>query len=137
MIYYNENDILIRDLAESDAETLLAGLGVDSSLFYNLMADLDAKVKIKVLLAQALFGNPDILLLDDTNIYLFRRNLEPIIYHCLNLFVNKFLFHRKKSLPELKYLIKYYKEKEGNIGMTEIKNQISEIFFIFNSKESN
>ena len=72
----------------------------------------------------------DILLLDDTNIYLFRRNLEPIIYHCLNLFVNKFLFHRKKSLPELKYLIKYYKEKEGNIGMTEIKNQISEIFFI-------
>ena len=51
--------------AESDAETLLAGLGVDSEYYYTLMGDLDAKLKIKVLLAQALFGNPDILLLDE------------------------------------------------------------------------
>ena len=51
--------------AEADAETLLAGLGVDSSCFYKLMGELDAKIKIKVLLAQALFGNPDILLLDE------------------------------------------------------------------------
>ena len=51
--------------AESDAETLLAGLGVDQNCYYKLMGELDAKVKIKVLLAQALFGNPDILLLDE------------------------------------------------------------------------
>lgn len=51
--------------AESDAETLLAGLGVDSKYFYSKMSDLDAKVKVKVLLAQALFGNPDVLLLDE------------------------------------------------------------------------
>ena len=51
--------------AESDAETLLSGLGVDQDAFYMLMQDLDAKIKIKVLLAQALFGNPDILLLDE------------------------------------------------------------------------
>ena len=51
--------------AESDAESLLSGLGVPSELFYELMGDLDAKIKIKVLLAQALFGNPDILLLDE------------------------------------------------------------------------
>ena len=51
--------------AESDAESLLAGLGVDSECYYMLMSDLDAKIKIKVLLAQALFGNPDILLLDE------------------------------------------------------------------------
>lgn len=51
--------------AESDAESLLAGLGVDSSYFQTLMQDMDAKIKIKVLLAQALFGNPDILLLDE------------------------------------------------------------------------
>ena len=51
--------------AESDAETLLAGLGVDSKYFYSQMSDLDAKVKVKVLLAQALFGNPDVLLLDE------------------------------------------------------------------------
>ena len=51
--------------AESDAESLLSGLGVPSDYFYSLMGDLDAKLKIKVLLAQALFGNPDILLLDE------------------------------------------------------------------------
>lgn len=51
--------------AESDASSLLNGLGVDSSLHYSLMKDLDGKQKVKVLLAQALFGNPDILLLDE------------------------------------------------------------------------
>ena len=51
--------------AESDAESLLNGIGVDSSYHHSLMGELDAKLKIKVLLAQALFGNPDILLLDE------------------------------------------------------------------------
>jgi len=51
--------------AESDAESLLSGLGVSDEYFYSLMGELDAKIKIKVLLAQALFGNPDILLLDE------------------------------------------------------------------------
>ncbi len=51
--------------AESDAATLLNGLGIDSEYHYELMGTLDAKIKIKVLLAQALFGNPDILLLDE------------------------------------------------------------------------
>ena len=51
--------------AESDAVTLLNGIGVDQEYHYMLMKDLDAKLKIKVLLAQALFGNPDILLLDE------------------------------------------------------------------------
>lgn len=51
--------------AESDAATLLNGLGVSDEFHYELMGSLDAKIKIKVLLAQALFGNPDILLLDE------------------------------------------------------------------------
>ncbi len=51
--------------AESDAANLLNGLGISPDFHYSLMADLDAKLKIKVLLAQALFGNPDILLLDE------------------------------------------------------------------------
>lgn len=51
--------------AESDAATLLNGLGVSDGYHYELMGSLDAKIKIKVLLAQALFGNPDILLLDE------------------------------------------------------------------------
>ncbi len=51
--------------AESDAATLLNGLGVDTEYHYMLMKDLDGNQKVKVLLAQALFGNPDILLLDE------------------------------------------------------------------------
>ena len=51
--------------AESDAGRILQGLGVDSELHYNLMADTDPRLKVKVLLAQALFGNPDVILLDE------------------------------------------------------------------------
>ena len=51
--------------AESDAATLLNGLGVDTEFHYTQMADLTGRMKVKVLLAQALFGNPDILLLDE------------------------------------------------------------------------
>ena len=51
--------------AESDAASLLSGLGIDESLHYRLMKDLSGKEKVKVLLAQALFGKPDNLLLDE------------------------------------------------------------------------
>lgn len=51
--------------AESDAANLLSGLGVKESLHYTLMKDLNAKEKVRVLLAQALFGKPDNLLLDE------------------------------------------------------------------------
>ncbi len=81
-VYYNKTDFTEEDgvklaelegefaemngwEAESDAATLLNGLGIDNMYHYELMGSLDAKIKIKVLLAQALFGNPDILLLDE------------------------------------------------------------------------
>ncbi len=51
--------------AEGNAETLLADIGVNKKYFDTLMKDIDSKLKVKVLLAQALFGNPDILLLDE------------------------------------------------------------------------
>ena len=51
--------------AESDAATLLNGLGIETDLHYAQMADLNGSQKVKVLLAQALFGNPDILILDE------------------------------------------------------------------------
>ena len=51
--------------AESDAATLLNGLGIETELHYETMKDLDGPKKVKILLAQALFGNPDILLLDE------------------------------------------------------------------------
>ncbi len=51
--------------AESDAATLLNGLGIETDLHYKMMSELPAAQKVKVLLAQALFGNPDVLLLDE------------------------------------------------------------------------
>ena len=61
--------------AESDAATLLNGLGIETDLHYKMMSDLKASEKVKVLLAQALFGNPDILLLDEPTNHL---DLEAI-----------------------------------------------------------
>jgi len=51
--------------AESDAAALLSGLGIDEAHHYSLMKDLAGNQKVRVLLAQALFGNPDILILDE------------------------------------------------------------------------
>ncbi len=51
--------------AESDASKLIQGLGLDESVLYSQMSSLDGNEKVKVLLAQALFGNPDIILLDE------------------------------------------------------------------------
>ena len=51
--------------AESDAATLLNGLGIAPELHYKKMSEIAASDKVKILLAQALFGNPDILLLDE------------------------------------------------------------------------
>ena len=51
--------------AESDAATLLNGLGVGTEYHYKQMVELEDTLKVKVLLAQALFGNPDVLLLDE------------------------------------------------------------------------
>lgn len=51
--------------AESEAASLLSGLGIREALHQKLMKDLDGKLKVKVLLAQALFGKPDNLLLDE------------------------------------------------------------------------
>ena len=51
--------------AESDAATLLSNLGIKEEFHYTLMKDMSGKQKVRVLLAQALFGNPDNLLLDE------------------------------------------------------------------------
>lgn len=61
--------------AESDAATLLNGLGIETDLHYKMMSELNGAEKVKVLLAQALFGNPDILLLDEPTNHL---DLEAI-----------------------------------------------------------
>ena len=61
--------------AESDAATLLNGLGVDTDYHFQMMSEINDTLKVKVLLAQALFGNPDVLLLDEPTNHL---DLEAI-----------------------------------------------------------
>ncbi|MDF0716145.1 ATP-binding cassette domain-containing protein [Muricauda sp. 334s03] len=51
--------------ADSDAAAMLSNLGITEDLHYTNMADLDSKLKVRVLLAQALFGNPDVLIMDE------------------------------------------------------------------------
>lgn len=51
--------------ADSDAATLLSNLGIPEVLHYTLMSEMDSKLKVRVLLAQALFGNPDVLIMDE------------------------------------------------------------------------
>ena len=51
--------------ADSDAAAMLSNLGIKEEFHYNLMKDLDGKQKVRVLLAQALFGNPDVLIMDE------------------------------------------------------------------------
>ena len=51
--------------ADSDAAALLSNLGISEDYHYSMMGDLDGKLKVRVLLAQALFGNPDVLIMDE------------------------------------------------------------------------
>ena len=51
--------------AQSDAAALLSGLGIEEADHFRLMKDLSGNLKVRVLLAQAIFGNPDILILDE------------------------------------------------------------------------
>ncbi|MEI8093996.1 MAG: ATP-binding cassette domain-containing protein [Spirochaetales bacterium] len=71
--------------AESEAGTLLDGLGISENSHAKLMRDLDPSEKVRVLLAQALFGNPDVLLLDEPTNHL---DLESITW--LNNFLENF-----------------------------------------------
>lgn len=64
--------------AESDAASLLNGLGIETELHYKLMKDLKGSEKVKVLLAQALFGNPDILLLDEPTNHLDMESITAL-----------------------------------------------------------
>jgi len=51
--------------AESSAAALLSNLGISENFHYTLMKDIDAKLKVRILLAQSLFGNPDVLIMDE------------------------------------------------------------------------
>ena len=69
--------------ADSNASKLMQGLGLDESIMYSQMADLGGNEKVKVLLAQALFGDPDIILLDEPTNRPFPQippQVQPLLY---------------------------------------------------------
>ena len=71
--------------ADSDARILLSGLGIKIDRQNSYMSELDAKEKVKVLLAQALFGNPDVLILDEPT-----NNLDPVASNWLERYLDDF-----------------------------------------------
>ncbi len=71
--------------AEINAQNLLLELGIEDGDHYKLMRDIDAKKKVKILLAQALFGNPDVLILDEPT-----NNLDTITIRWLENFLMEF-----------------------------------------------
>ena len=71
--------------AESDARILLSGLGIKGERQNVMMSELDAKEKVKVLLAQALFGSPDVLILDEPT-----NNLDPVASNWLERYLDDF-----------------------------------------------
>ena len=71
--------------ADADAAFLLSSLGITEELHHNIMADIDQKIKVKVLLAQCLFGNPDVLIMDEPT-----NDLDYNTVEWLTNFINEF-----------------------------------------------
>ena len=69
--------------AESEAQSLLNSLDVPADLHYELMANIDSKIKVKILLAPALFSNPDNLILDEPT-----NNLDVSLCEGLDFYIN-------------------------------------------------
>ena len=101
--------------AESDAATLLNGLGIETDLHYSQMADLTGSQKVKVLLAQALFGNPDILLLDEPTNYLDEEHIAWLKRYLLD-YENAFILisHDIPFLNEVVNIIYHMENQELN-----------------------
>ena len=101
--------------AESDAATLLNGLGIETDLHYKYMKDLKGAEKVKVLLAQALFGNPDILLLDEPTNYLDEEHIAWLKRYLLD-YENAFILisHDIPFLNEVVNIIYHMENQELN-----------------------
>ena len=101
--------------AETDAATLLNGLGIETELHYKVMNELADNDKVKVLLARALFGNPDILLLDEPTNYLDEEHIAWLKRYLLD-YENAFILisHDIPFLNEVVNIIYHMENQELN-----------------------
>ena len=99
--------------AESNAAMLLNGLGIGTEFHYSLMKDLDGSLKVKVLLAKALFGNPDILLLDEPTNHL---DLDAIASQLL---VKQMKEANKKKEEKIKELQEFISRFSANASKSK------------------
>ena len=108
--------------AESDAASLLNGLGIDTEFHYEMMKNLNGPEKVKVLLAQALFGNPDILLLDEPTNHLdldflnkVCTQIADIDYGKIKLYAGNYDFWYESSQLLIRQMKEANKKKEEKI----------------------
>ena len=117
--------------AESDAATMLNGLGIDTEFHYATMGDLPGPLKVKVLLAQALFGNPDILLLDEPTNNL---DLDAIAW------LEEFLINFENTVIVVshdRYFINRTATRILNLTEQKIVNYIGNYDYYLEKKETN
>ena len=107
--------------AESDAETLLNGLGVDTEYHYMMMKDLDGGLKVKALLAQALFGNPDVLLLDEPTNHLDMESITALNfwYESSQLMIKQMKEANKKKEEKIKELQEFIQRFSANASKSK------------------
>ena len=71
----------------------------------------------------------NIMVINDNIINLCNEEKKPIIYHCINLIVNIFIFDGTNKLSEIDYLMKYLQDNEGFVNLSSIKSEIATIYF--------
>ena len=75
-------------------------------------------------------GINNLVVINDNIINLCKKPIMPIIHYCLNIIVNKFIFEKKENYPQIDYFLDYFKRFQMILEFSEIKNKISEIYFM-------
>ena len=118
--------------AEADAAYLLSSLGIKEDTHQNMMDSVDQKVKVKILLAQCIFGNPDVLIMDEPTNHLDMESIEAL-NHALDIFEGTVIFvsHDREFISSLSTrLIEVKKEKSrGDVwqfyGKSFVEDQLA------------
>lgn len=130
--------------AESDAQTMLSNVGIKDEMHWQLMGELENKDKVKVLLAQALFGNPDVLILDEPTTGLDPNQLMEIRTVIKNVGKDKTVFLSTHIMQEVEAICdrviiinngKIVADKKLDSLISEEKEQVIEVEFDYKVEE--